>query len=67
MAYGLVRSSAAAVDADITPGQADTERRENGDQGHDRILTEENHSNTVSTNSIYKLLVHLWVKQYKIF
>lgn len=60
-------SSAEAVDADITPGQADEERRDSGDQGHDSILTEENHSKTVSTNSMYKLLVHLRVKHYKNF
>lgn len=67
MAYSLVWSSAEAVNAGTTPVQADEERRENGDQAYNSTLTEENHSKTVPTNSINKLLVHLRVKQYKIF
>ncbi|KAF3830222.1 hypothetical protein GH733_004041 [Mirounga leonina] len=46
---GKPSSSAEAVDADINPGQADEERRDSGDQGHDSILTEENHKFNTSS------------------
>ena len=50
----------------LTEGKADEKRRANRDQGSDNILTKENHTESVSVDVIYKLLVHLWVKQYKI-
>lgn len=59
MAYILAWSSAEALDVDITQGKADEKGRKNRDYGHGIILSEENPSRRMSTDCVYKLLVHL--------